>query len=176
MGLLSRLFEPDQQPGQHTDRPRDPAAATGPRPDAGQEHDDTVPALKKQTQALVLEVNASAGDLPPIAVVLARAVTDTVTSVLDSPDVDRLDIGVRVAIHAILTDYVPGSIRSYIGAVRAAGDPAVRAATGAVVEQLTTLRASVGDLAAASNERDLQALQVHGRFLQDKFGGSELDL
>ncbi|MBO1754953.1 hypothetical protein [Allobranchiibius sp. CTAmp26] len=133
-------------------------------------------ALRKQTQALVLEINASAGDLPPIAVVLARAVTDTVASVLDSPEVDRLDIGVRVAVHAVLTDYVPGSIRSYIGAVRAAGDPAVHAATAAVVDQLTTLRASVGDLAAASNERDLQALQVHGRFLEDKFGGSELDL
>ncbi|NYJ73060.1 hypothetical protein [Allobranchiibius huperziae] len=172
MGLLSRLFEPDQQPGQH----RDPAASTGPGPGAAREHDDSVPALRKQTQALVLEINASAGDLPPIAVVLARAVTDTVASVLDSPEVDRLDIGVRVAVHAVLIDYVPGSIRSYIGAVRAAGDPAVHAATDAVVEQLTTLRASVGDLAAASNERDLQALQVHGRFLQDKFGGSELDL
>ena len=175
MGLLSRLFEPDQQPGQHGDRSGGRAAAVAGQ-DVAREHDDSVPALNKQTRALVLEINASAGDLPPIAVVLARAVTDTVAGVLDSPEVDHLDIAVRVAVHAVLTDYVPGSIRSYIGAVRAAGDPAVQAATMAVVEQLTTLRASVVDLATAGNERDLQALQVHGRFLQDKFGGSELDL
>lgn len=164
MGLLSRLFEPDQQSAA-------PVVSAGP-----QVYDDSVSELKKQTQALVLEVNRSAGDLPPIAVVLARAVTDTVDDVLGSPEVDRLDIGVRVAIHAILTDYLPGSLRSYIGAVRVADGPEVTTATSAIVEQLTTLRASVAELAAASNQRDLQALQVQGRFLQDKFGGSELDL
>lgn len=166
MGLLSRLFEPDQQHGSSTPEPASTVA----------KDDDSVSALRGQVQALVLEVNASAGDLPPIAVVLARAVTDTVSDVLESPEVDNLDIGVRVALHSVLTDYLPGSIRSYIGAVRAADEAAVHTATGAIVEQLTTLRTSVSDVADASNARDLQALQVQGRFLQDKFGGSELDL
>lgn len=167
MGLLSRMFEPDQQRATHAAAPAPPASA---------ESDDTVKALREQTQSLVLEVNRSAGDLPPIAVVLARAVTDTVSDVLESPEIDMLDISVRVAIHAILTDYIPGSIRSYIGAVRVADGPETAAATTDIVEQLTTLRASVTELANASNQRDLQALQVQGRFLQDKFGGSELDL
>lgn len=170
MGLLSRLFEPDQQPvGAASSR-----TVAGPSVDA--QHDDSVPALREQVQTLVLEVNASAGDLPPIAVVLARALTDTVSDVLESPEVDNLDIGVRVALHSVLTDYLPGSIRSYIGAVRSADGAAAHAATSAIVEQLTTLRSSVAEVAVASNARDLQALQVQGRFLQDKFGGSELDL
>ncbi|MEO8851428.1 MAG: hypothetical protein ABI360_06835 [Allobranchiibius sp.] len=161
------MFEPDQQ--RVTLAPEaSPASAA--------QSDDSVKALREQTQALVLEINRSAGDLPPIAVVLARAVTDTVSDVLESPEVELLDISVRVAVHAILTDYLPGSIRSYIGAVRVADASDRAAATSDIVEQLTTLRASVTELADASNQRDLQALQVQGRFLQDKFGGSELDL
>lgn len=170
MGLLSRLFEPDQQSAGPA------ASAPGAGSGASTQHDDSVPALREQVQALVLEVNASAGDLPPIAVVLARALTDTVSDVLESPEVDNLDIGVRVALHSVLTDYLPSSIRSYIGAVRSVDGAATHAATSAIVEQLTTLRSSVADVADASNARDLQALQVQGRFLQDKFGGSELDL
>src|SRR5579875_1104348 len=127
-------------------------------------------------------INSSAGDLPTIGVVLARAVTDTIREVLTSGDADRLDIGVRVAINGTLTDYLPGSIRAYVGAVRApnagrtAGERESEAATDALVEQLTTLRRSVEQLAEASRSRDLQALQVHGRFLEDKFGESELNL
>lgn len=170
MGLLSRLFEPDQQPAGSVSSTRVADSGTT------AEYDDSVPALREQVQTLVLEVNASAGDLPPIAVVLARALTDTVSDVLESPEVDNLDIGVRVALHSVLTDYLPGSIRSYIGAVRSADAVAAHAATVAIVEQLTTLRSSVADVATASNARDLQALQVQGRFLQDKFGSSELDL
>ncbi|RNI19018.1 hypothetical protein EFY87_17340 [Flexivirga caeni] len=139
---------------------------------------DSVASLLRKNQSLILEINSSAGDLPTIGVVLARAVTDTVREVLTSGDADRLDIGVRVAINGTLTDYLPGSIRAYVGAMRAAGPGGVdgTAATDALVEQLTTLRRSVEQLAQASRERDLQSLQVHGRFLEDKFGESELNL
>lgn len=180
MGLLSRLFDPDGS----SSRLRAQAQT---RFDAVSEavtdpSGDSVEALLRKNQSLILEINSSAGDLPTIGVVLARAVTDTIREVLSSGDADRLDIGVRVAINGTLTDYLPGSIRAYVGAVRAATAgraPAGReaaTATESLVEQLTTLRRSVEQLAAASRSRDLQALQVHGRFLEDKFGESELDL
>ncbi|GAB3494111.1 hypothetical protein [Flexivirga lutea] len=174
MGLLSRLFDPDGASGRLR-------AQTQARFDAVSEavtdpSGDSVDALLRKTQSLVLEINSSAGDLPTIGVVLARAVTDTVREVLTSGEADRLDIGVRVAINGTLTDYLPGSIRAYVGAVRAAEPDAEARATEALVEQLTTLRHSVEQLAEASRMRDMQALQVHGRFLQDKFGESDLDL
>ena len=174
MGLLSRLFDPEGSSGRlrAQTQARLQAAAqpiTAPEP-------DSVEALLRKNQSLVLEINSSAGDLPTIGVVLARAVTDTVREVLTSGDAERLDIGVRVAINGTLTDYLPGSIRAYVGATRAAGASGQDAATDSLVEQLTTLRRSVEDLAAASRARDIQALQVHGRFLEDKFGESELDL
>ncbi|NNG38346.1 hypothetical protein HJ588_03530 [Flexivirga sp. ID2601S] len=168
MGLLSRLFDPDgSSRAAHAVAPVEQRAAAD---------SDSVEALLAKVRSLVLEINSSAADLPTIGVVLARAVTDTIREVLTGGDASRLDIGVRVAINGTLTDYLPGSIRAYVGAVRAAGPQGEAAATDALVEQLTTLRRSVEELAAAGRQRDLSALQVHGRFLQDKFGGSELDL
>lgn len=188
MGLLSRLFDPEGSSSRlraQTENRLQSATQAG-----TDSSGDSVDALLRKNQSLILEINGSAGELPTIGVVLARAVTDTVHEVLTSGEADRLDIGVRVAINGTLTDYLPGSIRAYVGAVRAAGpthrgstSPGVpseggrfETATDALVEQLTTLRRSVEQLAAASRSRDMQALQVHGRFLQDKFGESDLDL
>ena len=42
--------------------------------------------------------------------------------------------------------------------------------------RLKAVSRSVGELAEASRMRDVQALQVHGRFLESKFGQSDLDL
>ncbi|MFC6704785.1 hypothetical protein [Flexivirga alba] len=188
MGLLSRLFDPEGSSGrlraQAENRLQSVSQAVT------DSSGDSVQALLRKNQALILEINSSAGELPTIGVVLARAVTDTVREVLTSGEADRLDIGVRVAINGTLTDYLPGSIRAYVGAVRAVTadrvvgersggayrDHGAETATDALVEQLTTLRRSVEQLADASRSRDMQALQVHGRFLEDKFGESDLDL
>ena len=174
MGLLSRLFDPEGSSGRLRAQAesRLQSASQAVTDSSG----DSVQALLRKNQALILEINSSAGELPTIGVVLARAVTDTVREVLTSGEADRLDIGVRVAINGTLTDYLPGSIRAYVGAVRAAAPDAEARATDALVEQLTTLRRSVEQLAEASRSRDMQALQVHGRFLEDKFGESDLDL
>lgn len=174
MGLLSRLFDPDGSSGRLRGQARARFDSVGQA--VADPSGDSVQALLRKNQSLILEVNSSAGDLPTIGVVLARAVTDTVREVLTSGEAERLDIGVRVAINGTLTDYLPGSIRAYVGAVRASGPDAEERATDALVEQLTTLRRSVEQLADASRARDMQALQVHGRFLQDKFGESDLDL
>ena len=179
MGLLSRLFDPEGASGRlRAQTQHQLQSATQVVTDSS---GDSVQALLRKNQSLILEINSSAGELPTIGVVLARAVTDTVREVLTSGEADRLDIGVRVAINGTLTDYLPGSIRAYVGAVRAAGPTPhggghLETATDALVEQLTTLRRSVEQLAEASRSRDMQALQVHGRFLEDKFGESDLDL
>ncbi|GAB3579962.1 hypothetical protein [Calidifontibacter terrae] len=189
MGLLSRLFDPNAHPGPvgqaargavGSDRAREQAlrggrggsAQAAPPPPVG----DDVPSLLRHTQALVLEINTSAANLPGLGVVLARSVTDTITRVLTSPDAAMLDISVRVAIFGVLTDYLPGSIRAYVAASRVAGQQDLARADDQLVEQLTTLRRSVQQLADASRERDLQALQVHGRFLETKFSQSDLEL
>ena len=166
MGLLSRLFDPDGSSRQL----RDAAAPRSPS------EPDSVDALLQRTQELVLEINSSAADLPGVGVVLARTVTDAIRTVLTGRNVERLDIEVWVTINSTLTDYLPGSIRAYVGAVRTAGVDAEARATDALGEQLTTLRRRVEDLAAADRERNLNTLQGHGRFLQNKFSESELNL
>lgn len=192
MGLLSRLFDPnDHQTGPTgqaargavaSDRARQQSAlggrtrGTSSAAPAPPPEGDDVPALLRHTQSLVLEINRSAADLPGLGVVLARSVTDTVRRVLTSPEANRLDISVRVAIFGVLTDYLPGSIRTYVAASRVAGQQDMARADDQLVEQLTTLRRSVQQLADASRERDLQALQVHGKFLETKFSQSDLEL
>lgn len=189
MGLLSRLFEPgsaDSGPGGQaargsvaSDRARTQAqrghSGPGARPAAAPPtpEDDDVASLLRHNQSLVLEINQSAAHLPALGVVLARSVTDTVRRVLTSPEANLLDISVRVAIFGVLTDYLPGTIRTYVGAVRAGGGAD---ADDQLVEQLTALRGSVEELAEASRQRDVQALQVQGRFLESKFGGTDLAL
>ena len=169
MGLLSRLFDP--QDGGPSAAQQAAATVTGVN-----DRDD-IPALIQQNAALIIEINRSAAHLPAMGVVLARAVTDSVHTVLYSADAEHLDISVRVAIHGVLTDYLPSSIRAYVGAVRALGPAGdLTHATDALVDQLMTLRRSVADLAQASAARDVQALHVQGRFLNDKFGRSELTL
>lgn len=134
---------------------------------------DDVPALLRHNQSLILEINQSAAHLPGLGVVLARSVTDTVRTVLTSPEASMLDISVRVAIFGVLTDYLPSTIRTYVAAIRAGGSAD---ADDQLVEQLVALRRSVEQLAEASRQRDVQALQVQGRFLETKFGQSDLDL
>ena len=159
MGFLSRIFD---------DRQSKPPAPV----------DDDVPSLVRGTDLLVLDINRSAGELPPVGVVLARAVTDAVRLVVTAPDaVSALDIDTRVSLKAVLSDYLPNTLRSYVRAVRTAGPEDQDTAEDALVEQLLVLRDQVEQIASAARDRDLNTQRIHGRFLQDKFGtGSELQL
>lgn len=162
MGFLSRLFDD---------------ASAAPRVADAPVRDD-IPSLISTTQSVVLEVNRSAGELPPVGVVLARTVTDAVTQVLTSPDAEtNLDIHTRVAINAVLTDYLPATLRTYVQAARVARPGELDQAQDSLVEQLLTLRHTVEQIADAARDRDVSAQRVHGRFLQDKFAsGTELQL
>lgn len=162
MGFLSRIFD---------DRQTKPAASV----------DDDVPSLLRTVDGLVLDINRSSGELPPVGVVLARTVTDAVQLVLTAPyAAATLDIDTRVAIKAVLSDYLPGTLRAYVQAVRMARADQVAKAQDALVDQLLTLREQVEQIATATRDRDLTSQRIHGRFLRDKFGeggkGSELQL
>ncbi|WP_214103034.1 hypothetical protein [Acrocarpospora catenulata] len=71
-----------------------------------------------------------------------------------------------------IRDYLPTSLAAYQNL-----PPARRvAAHPELLAQLDTLAAGLGRVADAVYQGDEQALRAHGRFLQDRFGGSELDL
>ena len=124
-------------------------------------------------------VNASAGRLPPAAVVTARRITDALAEVLDGAEVRPLDVYAAISVRATATDYLPTTVRSYLAVdddlvdtPRASG----RTPTESLLEQLDALETSALAVRDAAQAQDVDALMTQGSFLRTKFSRSDLDL
>lgn len=163
MGLWSWLTEPPRAP--------EPSAISAPaeaHTPAAAEPDSPF-ALRGHLAEVIAIINRGAGALPNTAVVLGRAITDTVQRVLDHPE--PLSIETRISLYGILTDYLPTTLRTHQAAARAghADEPGLQ-------EQLTLMHTAALDLLGAVQSRDARAAAVQGEFLRTKFTGSDLDL
>ncbi len=159
MGLLSRLF--DDTPGLGQPTPAPSASAC----------DDSTPALRRKHAEVIRVVNRLGGELPTLGTVLARRITDAVGAVITRADVDHLDPHARITINAMLTDYLPRALGTYVASARAGHDDQT-----ALLGQLHALYESAGTILAATQANDIQALEVQSIFLSTKFSGSDLDL
>lgn len=147
----------------------------------GNEEDpeDKPEALLGHTFELVREVNRNAGKLPTEAVVVARRVLDAVREVIDTSAERPLDIRAVVSVRGILSDYLPTTLRTYLGLDPDVVDvqrPSGRTPSESLLEQLDTLWASATDLLDAIRAQDADAMLTQGSFLRTKFSGSDLDL
>ncbi|WP_406832477.1 hypothetical protein ABEG17_06535 [Pedococcus sp. KACC 23699] len=159
MGLLSRLFDDEPHPN----------AAHAMVPSAI--HDDSTPSLRRKHAEVIAEINRNGGNLPLAGSVVARRVTDAVGAVLVRDDVERLDPYARITINAILVDYLPNAIRTFVAAARAGvSDQRL------LLDQLDALYDSAARILSASEAHDVQALQTQSSFLTTKFTKSDLDL
>lgn len=121
-----------------------------------------------------VEAQARTGRVPaPVLVRLGRVtsiVRDTV------PRLDRLGSGSPQAysVMATATDYLPEAIGGYLRLPRQWADtrPVDRGKTPLMilVDQLDLLGRTMDKVFDAINRADAEALVVHGRFLQEKFG------
>lgn len=137
--------------------------------------DDSPSGLRDAAERMTREVNLMSGELPSIGIVLARRVIDAALAVVEQAERQHLDTMARLSIHSILADYLPTTLRAYVGASRAGhDDPA------GLREQLTLMLISAEDVHAAIKRQDITALQAQDRFLRDKFStslsGSDLEL
>ena len=81
----------------------------------------------------------------------------------------------RVLLNAIITNYLPTPLRAYTGiSERERSDDSE--ATALLVEQLTTLEGIARDLDNQVRTGAIAELSTHGRFLEDKFAPSTLQL
>lgn len=83
------------------------------------------------------------------------------------------------AVQAMLTDYLPSTLRAYIGLaprMASVAGPDGRTAADQLLEQLGLLGQAARDLAAAIYSHDAQELATQGRFLSAKFQQSDLAL
>lgn len=150
-----------------------------PPPEAEPEPLDSPPALRRSLSELVAFVNRSAGRLPVEAVVAARRITDVIAAVIDTAEDGRLDIHAGLSVKAMITDYLPTTLRTYLGLDESVVDVARdggRTPHQLLVDQLDALWLGACDIRAAAQARDADALASHGNFLSAKFTGSDLDL
>lgn len=160
MGLLSRLF--DDTPHQGA-----PAQTSVSAP----AYDDSTPVLRRKHAEVIREINRCGADLPPVGTVLARRVTDAAGAILARDDVDTIDVHARITINAMLSDYLPNAISTYVAAARAG-----RHDVPALVEQLNALHEAAVTVLAATQAHDITALETQSMFLRTKFTRSDLDL
>ncbi len=155
MGIGEWLFGRQEQPPE-TPIPRVPTAA------------DLVAAVDR------VEAMAVAGKVRPEVLARLRRVTKTVRETI--PRMDRLGGGSTQAYHvmATATDYLPEAIGGYLRLPREWADsrPVDRGKTPLMilVDQLDLLGRTMDRVFDAINRADAEALVIHGRFLQEKFG------
>jgi hypothetical protein len=158
---------------------RQEAPGTQPRSRPATEVPDSPTALAAELFRVIRFINASAGQLPTAATVVARRITDTVDTVLHATRDRELDIHARVSLNGILRDYLPTTLRNYL-----ALDPASRdepraagpSATAALGAQLDALLDGATEVLTAVRNDDANSLVAQGNFLRTKFARSELDL
>jgi len=154
--------------------PRRPAPA--PQPPA---EDDSPAALRLKLSQLIWFVNRNSGQLPAEAVVGARQVLDDLRATIDSGDRSHLDVYLVITLKATLEDYLPTTLRAYLAIDEAQRDvvrPPAGTPTQALIAQINDLQIAAEALLAASRQSDPDALIIQGKFLQNRFAGSDLDL
>lgn len=139
--------------------------------------------LRDALWTLVHQINASAGRLPMGAVPDLRDLIDQLLAVLDHlgrNGADDLDPHTLHTLRATVDDYLPSSLDSYLAlpdhvlASHRSADG--RSAAEELSEQIALLVTGVEELSDAVYRGDAQNLATQRRFLDARFGRTDLDL
>jgi hypothetical protein len=130
--------------------------------------------------ALSHQVAAIRGKVPADVYQKVVSTQQTILGIL--PKIDRLGPGSQDAfvVQKTVTDYLPSTLQAYLNLPRAYATvhrfSDGRTAAQVLLDQLTLLDNKLEDVADAVNKNDADALLANGRFLEDRFGGSALNL
>jgi len=130
--------------------------------------------------ALAHQVSAVRGKVPDDVYQKVVSIQQTVLGIV--PKIDRLGPGSQDAfvVQKTVSDYLPSTLQAYLNLPRAYA--AVhrfsdgRTAAQVLIDQPTLLDKKLDEVADAVNKNDADALLANGRFLEDRFGGSALNL
>ncbi|KAB7743929.1 hypothetical protein GA707_10665 [Nostocoides sp. F2B08] len=121
------------------------------------EGDVTADPVRRAGHDVVRRINALSGSLPPEAVVLGRAITDTAPPLGDP---------ISPAMRDLLGTYVPQSLDAYVASTRRGPHTP---AQELLLTQLRLLFDVAHHIERAENEHDEQALIIQARFLRERF-------
>lgn len=153
-----------------------PAPAAGiaePAPPSTEEGElrDTVASLDRLRAA----VRRAGSVLPTPVSSQVRQIEDVLRPLLGYVSQHGASTEQRVLLNAIITSYLPTPLRAFAGiSERERTDDSE--ATALLVEQLTTLEGIARDLDNQVRTGAIAELSTHGRFLEDKFAPSTLQL
>jgi len=146
----------------------------------GQDDPEDTPArLALRVADTVRLVNKESGQLPTVAVVKARDLTDTLRQIVETSAVRELDVYAVLSLRGTLDDYLPTTLRRYLAvpeAQREVPRPGGGTPTASLLEQLDALQNAASLVLTASQNQDVDALMTQGSFLATKFSRSDLDL
>jgi hypothetical protein len=119
------------------------------------------------------------GTLPVAALPRLGEIEDVLVPLIEyliehPPSVDE-----EIAVEAMVTDYLPTTLRAYIGMNRQIAETKRadgRTAGDDLLDQLATLSDAVHELSRSVYAHDAEQLATQGRFLTTKFSGSDLAL
>lgn len=141
---------------------------------------DEVAALRRDLTALARQVDGARSRLNDDVAAAVGEILALLRSVLDRAEVLATSPDHLFVVSRTIRDYLPTSLESYLNLPRTyalqsrvAGR---RTAHDELMSQLGLLTTQLTSVAQAVYDGDVQALVNQGRFLQEKFGGSDLDL
>ncbi|MEA2368760.1 MAG: hypothetical protein QOH38_1478 [Thermoleophilaceae bacterium] len=119
------------------------------------------------------------GTLPVAALPRLGEIEDVLVPLIEyliehPPSVDE-----EIAVEAMVTDYLPTTLRAYIGMNRQIAETKRadgRTAGDDLLDQLATLKDAVHELSQSVYAHDAEQLATQGRFLTTKFSRSDLAL
>jgi hypothetical protein len=157
------------------DRPPAPAPAQAP-PAAAEPFGERMQARLEEIGRTARRAGAT---LPIAALPQLGRIEDVLRPLLDHLVTNPPSVEEEIAVEAMLSDYLPTTVGSYIGlnpqfaeTARADG----RTPGDDLIDQLVMLEGAAQELSLAVYAHDAQQLATHGRFLATKFSGSDLDL
>jgi hypothetical protein len=135
--------------------------------------------MKAKLEEIGWTARRAGGRLPIAALPQLGRIEDVLRPLLDHLVTNPPSVEEEIAVQAMLTDYLPTTVGTYIGLNRQfAETPRAdgRTAGDDLIEQLVMLEGAAQELSLAVYAHDAQQLATHGRFLSTKFSSSDLDL
>jgi hypothetical protein len=132
-----------------------------------------------QLEALRWEARGAGHRLPVAALPQFGRIEDVMQPLLEHLVDNPPSVDEEIAINALLTDYLPSSLRAYLGLnpqFAAQVDANGRTPGDDFMDQLALLAGAAEDVGRAVYTHDGTELQVQGRFLETKFSKSDLSL
>ncbi len=148
-----------------------PDAVSGPADPAAEE----LAATKAAHRDLRLTVLGHGAELPTLVVSQVLQLLDILGALIGYIERSGASTEQRVLLHAVITDYMPAPLQTYLLLDRRARSVG-SAETSVLLEQLDTLYSTAKDLDHQVRTGAVTELAVHGQFLRDKFNVDGLRL